>query len=78
MLNIFQEVSEATNRQQANSKTDLRFPFLRTSTGQKSFAYREAKVWSNLDCVKCPGRSALFEGNIKSNYDSSNFPFFFV
>ena len=51
LRNIFQKVSEATNRQLRNSKTDLRFPLLRTSTGQKSFAYRPAKVWSDLDSV---------------------------
>ena len=38
LRNIFQKVSEATNRQLRNSKTDLRLPLLRTSTGQKSFA----------------------------------------
>ena len=51
LRNIFQKVSEATNRQLRNSKTDLRLPLLRTSTGQKSFAYRGAKVWSDLDSV---------------------------
>ena len=42
LRNLFQKVSEATNRQLRNSKTDLRLPLLRTSTGQKSFAYRGA------------------------------------
>ena len=51
LRNIFQKVSEATNYQLRNSKTDLRLPLLRTSTGQKSFAYRGAKVWSDLDSV---------------------------
>ena len=51
LRNLFQKVSEATNSQLRNSKTDLRLPLLRTSTGQKSFAYRGAKVWSDLDSV---------------------------
>ena len=51
LRNIFQKVSEATNRQLRNSKTDLRLPLLKTSTGQKSFAYRGAKFWSDLDSV---------------------------
>ena len=51
LRNIFQKVSEATNRQLRNSKTGLRLPLLRTSTGQKSLAYRGAKVWSDLDSV---------------------------
>ena len=33
------------------SKTDLRLPLLRTSTDQKSFAYRRAKDWSDLQCL---------------------------
>ena len=76
--NIFQMVSEATNRQLRTSKTDLRLPLQKTSTGQKSFAYRGAKVWSDLDSVvKAFIRSALFEENIEPNYDSSQFPFLF-
>ena len=51
LRNIFQKVSEATNRPLRNSKTDLRLPLLRTSTGQKSFAYRGARIWSDLDSV---------------------------
>ena len=51
LRNIFQKVSEATNRQLRNSKTDFRLPLLRTSTGLKSFAYRGAKVSSDLDSV---------------------------
>ena len=52
LRNIFQEMSEATNRQLRDSKTDLRLPLLRTSTDQKSFAYRGAKVWSDLGVYK--------------------------
>ena len=76
LRNIFQKVFEATNRQLRNSKTDLRLPLLRTSTGQKSFAYRGARVWSDLD-IKRPHHSAPFEEIIKPNYDSSRFPFLF-
>ena len=52
LQNIFQKVSEATNRQLRNSnKTYLRLPLLRISAGQKSFAYRGAKDWNDLDSV---------------------------
>ena len=75
---IFQKVSEAANRQLRNSKTDLRLPLLRTSTAQKSFGYRGARVWSDLDSVvKASASFSPFEEIIKQNYDSSRFPFLF-
>ena len=67
LRNLFQKVSEATNRQLRNSKTDLRLPLLRTSTGQKSFAYRGAKVWSDLDSVV--KASASFS-SFRRNYET--------
>ena len=67
LRNIFQKVSEATNRQLRNSKTDLRLPLLTTSTGQKSFAYRGARVWSDLDnVVKASASFSSFRRNYKS------------
>ena len=67
LRNIFQKVSEATNRQLRNSKTDFRLPLLRTSTGQKSFAYRGAKVWSDLDgVVKASSSFCSFRRNYKA------------
>ena len=67
LRNIFQKVSEATNRQLRNSNTDLRLPLLRTSTGQKSFAYRGAKVWSDLDSVvKASSSLCSFRRNYKA------------
>ena len=67
LRNIFQKVSEATNRQLRNSSTDLRLPLLRTSTGQKSFAYRGAKVWSDLDSVvKASSSLCSFRRNYKA------------
>ena len=67
LRNLFQKVPEATNRQLRNSKTDLRLPLLRTSTGQKSFAYRGAKVWSDLDSVV--KASASFS-SFRRNYET--------
>ena len=67
LRNIFQKVSEATNRPLRNSKTDLRLPLLRTLTGQKSFAHRAAKVWSDLDSgVKASSSFCSFRKNYKS------------
>ena len=49
LRNLFQSVSEATDRQLRNSISGLRLPLLKTASGQKSFAYRGAKVWNDLD-----------------------------
>ena len=45
-------------------------------TCQKSFAYSWAMVWSDLHSFV--RRSALFEENIKPNFDSSHFSFLFL
>ena len=49
LRNLFQSVSEATDRQLRNSTSGLRLLLLKTASGQKSFAYRGAKVWNDLD-----------------------------
>ena len=68
-------VSEATNRQLRNSKTDFRFPLLRTAADQKSLSYTGAKVCSDLDSVvKASSSLCCFEEKKRPNYDSSNFP----
>ena len=67
LRNIFQKISEANNRQVRNSNTDLRLPLLRTSTGQKSFAYKGAKVWSDVDSVVTASTSfSSFRRNYKA------------
>ena len=68
LRNIFQKISEATNRQLRNSNTDLRLPLLRTSTCQKSFAYKGAKVWSDLvwSVVKASTSFSSFRRNYKA------------
>ena len=78
LRDIFQKVSEATNRQLRNSNTDLRLPLLRTSTGQKLFAYRGAKVWSDLNSVvKASTSFSSFRRNYKAKLwlKSFSFPF---
>ena len=67
LRDIFQKISEATNRQLRNSYTDLRLPLLRTSTGQKSFTYKGSKVWSDLDSVvKASTSFSSFRRNYKA------------
>ena len=45
----FSKLSDCHNRGLHNSKPDLLLPLMRTSYRQKSFAYRGAKVWNELD-----------------------------
>ena len=45
---LFHRLSDVRYRGLRNSKTDLDTPQLRTSSGQKSFAYRRVCIWNNL------------------------------
>ena len=43
------KLSDHHTRELRNSATDLRIPRMKTSYVQKSFAFRGAKEWNNLD-----------------------------
>ena len=45
---LFHRLSDIQNRELRNSKTDLHIPLLRSSSGQKSFAYREYRFGITL------------------------------
>ena len=45
----FSKLSDYHIRFLRNSGTDVHVPRMKTSTGQKSFAYRGTKVWNDLD-----------------------------
>ena len=47
---LFHRLSDIQNRELHNSKTNLHLPLLRTSSEQKSFAYRGVCIWNNLTC----------------------------
>ena len=47
---LFHRLSDIKNRELRNSKMDLHIPLLRTSSGQKSVAYRGVCIWNNLTC----------------------------
>ena len=49
---LFHRLSDIQNRELRNSKADLHIPLLRTSSGQKSFAYKGVCIWNNLTCEK--------------------------
>ena len=49
LSDLFVRLSGINPRELRNSKTDLAILMLRTSNGQKSFAYRGASLWNSLD-----------------------------
>ena len=49
---LFGRLSGVHPRALRNSKTDLAIPMLRTSNGQKPFAYRWASLWNTIDSDK--------------------------
>ena len=47
--NIFSRNSTRDTIYLRNSENDLRVPLFKTANGQKSFAYRGAHLWNNLE-----------------------------
>ena len=45
---LFHRLSDTQGRLLRNSNTDLRIPLFKTSSGQKSFESRGARIWNNL------------------------------
>ena len=51
---------------ETRTKTDLHIPLLRTSSGQKSFAYRGVCIWNNLTCETNTSRTFfVFKAKLK-------------
>ena len=46
---LFSKCSEGSDRILRSTETNLQIPLLRTSTGQKAFSYRGAKLWNELN-----------------------------
>ena len=49
LSNIFSRNSTRDTVYLRNSESDLRVPLFKTANGQKSFAYRAAHLWNNLE-----------------------------
>ena len=49
LSNIFSKNSSRDTVKLRNSETDLRVPLMKTTNGQKSFSYRGAHLWNNLE-----------------------------
>ena len=46
---LFDRLSDIGVRELRNTNTDLKLPHLKTSSGQRCFAYRVAQSWNNLN-----------------------------
>ena len=45
---LFHRLSDTQSRMLRNSSTDLRISLFKTSSGQKSFEFRGARIWNSL------------------------------
>ena len=54
-------LSQSTVRELRNTKTDLKLPLLKSSSGQKCFSYSRARLWNNLsaDAKKCANSNSV-------------------
>ena len=48
LIRLFHRLSDTQSRMLRNSDTDLRIPLFKTSSGQKSFEFRGARIWNKL------------------------------
>ena len=59
---LFSKCSKGSDRILRSTETNLQIPLLRTSTGQKAFSYRGAKLWNELNReTKLPSSLATFK-----------------
>ena len=67
---FFSKLSDFYARVIRNNGSDLRTPQTRTSMGQKSLAYRAAKVWNDLDSeTKFAPSNHCFKSRLKTYKD---------
>ena len=65
--NIFSKFSDVHTKVLSNTKCNLAVPKTRTAYGQKSFAFRGAKVWNKLDSeVKIAPSIQSFKTKLKA------------
>ena len=79
---LFERSSQNTVRELRNTKTDLKLPLLKTSSGQKCFSYRGARLWNNLSA---DAKNAQTKFQFKNAYNISkesfvnfNFVFYYI
>ena len=72
LCGCFSKLSDSNTRVLWNSGTDVHIPRMRTSNGQKCFAYRGAKVWNDLDSeTKLASNIQYFKSRLKITWASN-------
>ena len=70
LASLFERLSQNTVRELRNTKTDLKMPLLKTSSGQECFSYRGARLWNNLSV---DAKNAQTESQFKKCIKSQSF-----
>ena len=63
LTSLFERLSQNTVRELRNTKTDLKLLLLETSSGQKCFSYRGARLWNSLSA---DAKNALTQIQLKN------------
>ena len=66
---LFERLSDTGVRELRNTNTDLKLPRLKTSSGQRCFAYRWAQFWNNLSAEV---KTAPILSQFKAAHKNSN------
>ena len=65
---LFDRLSDISVRELRNTNTDLKLPRLKTSSGQRCFAYRGAQLWNNLSAeIKTAPTLSRFKAAYKTS-----------
>ena len=68
LTTLFERLSDNSVRELRNTNTDLKLPLLKTSSGQRCFAFRGARLWNNLSTdVKTAPTLNRFKAAFKSS-----------
>ena len=75
LSSLFKMLSQNTIREFRNTNTDLKLPLLKTSSGQKWFSYKGARLWNNLSAdVKNAHTQNQFKKIYKISWESFREP----
>ena len=68
LTSLFERLSQNTVSELRTTKTDLKLPLLKTSSRQKYFSYRGARLWNNLSI---DANNAQTQFQLKNAYEIS-------
>ena len=73
LSSLFERLSQNTIRELRNTKTDLKLPLPKASSGQKCVSYRGAQLWKNLSAKV---KNMQTQNHLKRFKKSVEYPFF--